>query len=316
MFRNSGRVGAQREGLQVGECIHGLDDGVCDTCFPKAPPVVVDEPAKASRTRTATRPRTAGRTASSVVTTASASRSAGAKAAAAAKRPIDISEQRIYHLTHISNLIGIVGSGAVLADASAGWQSRPAVDIASSANREARRGMQVAGESEPAVAGYVPFFLSPNAGVWESIRSHSADPRLSAEAYGHDVYDYVILVSTVKTALGDPDAAGDDADGASVIVANGDATATFTRFGISREASVRMLRIMRAHEDSEALLAAEFLVRDTFPIENVSLIGVANDKVRLAVWEIVAASNSRHRPKIAVYPPWFQPTAENAALTE
>ncbi|WP_162242889.1 DarT ssDNA thymidine ADP-ribosyltransferase family protein [Leifsonia sp. Root112D2] len=255
------------------------------------------------------RARTAGRTATSVVTTASASRSAGAKAAAA-KRHLDVGEQRIYHLTHISNLAGILERGAMLADASEGWESRPAVDIASAANREARRSMMVAGESEPSVAGYVPFFLSPNAGVWESIRTHAADPRLSSEAYGHDVYDYVILVSTVKTAFAHTSELG-SVDDASVMVANGDATATFTRFATSHEASERMLRIMRADEESEAMLAAEFLVRDAFPIEHVTLIGVANDKVRQAVRAVVSSSQSPHRPKVAVYPPWFQSAAEN-----
>lgn len=294
----------------MGECIHGLENGLCDTCFPKAPPEVVTAPVTGQRGgRAPSRARTAGRTATSVVTTASASRSAGAKAAAA-KRHLDIGEQRIYHLTHIGNLAGILERGAVLADASDTWQSRPTVDIAAIANREARRSMLVAGESEPSVAGYVPFFLSPNAGVWESIRSHAADPRLSPEAYAHDVYDYVILVSTVKTAFAHTRDLG-DADDASVMVANGEATATFTRFATSHEASERMLRIMRADEESEAMLAAEFLVRDAFPVEHVTLIGVANDKVRQAVRGIVSASQTRHRPKVAVYPPWFQPAAEN-----
>lgn len=294
----------------MGECIHGLENGLCDTCFPKAPPEVIATPITGQRGgRAPSRARTAGRTATSVVTTASASRTAGAKAAAA-KRHLDIGEQRIYHLTHINNLAGILNSGAVLADVSEAGESRPAVDIASAANREARRSMLVAGESEPSVAGYVPFFLSPNAGVWESIRSHAADPRLSPEAYGHDVYDYVILVSTVKTAFAHTSGIG-DVDGASVMVANGDATATFTRFAISHEASERMLRIMRADEESEAMLAAEFLVRGAFPIEHLSLIGVANDKVRQLVRGIVSSSQTRHRPKVAVYPPWFQPAAEN-----
>jgi hypothetical protein len=244
------------------------------------------------------------------VNTGSTGRSAAAKAASA-RHTVDIGEQRIYHVTHIANLAGILESRLVLADASPSWQSRPVVDISSPPNREARRDMRVAGESEPAVAGYVPFLLSPNAGVWESIRSQSPDPRLSAEAYQHSAYDYVILVSTVKKALSE---AVENGEGASVIVANGDVTGTFTRFGISRDASERMLRTLRAGEESEAMLAAELLVRESFPIEQISLIGVANDKVRSAVRAILAASGTRHAPKVVVYPPWFQ--AANSEVSD
>lgn len=286
----------------MGECIHGLEDGLCDTCFPKAPPVAA--PSTGGRST-----RTPGRRAIPASTRARAKPASGARGGATSVRTLDIDEQRIYHLTHIDNLPGIVERGAVLADASDLWGSlsRPEVDIASAANRQARRAMLVAGESEPPVAGYVPFFLSPNAGVWESIRSESPDPRLAASASAYGAYDFVMLVSTVKVALG---AGG---GGASVIVANGDATATFTRFATSGEASERMLRTLRVEEESDAILAAEFLVRDTFPIEHVSLIGVANDKVRQSVRQIVASSGTGHRPKVAVYPPWFQPAAEVSA---
>ena len=252
-------------------------------------------------------PRGAGRSASSAVSTGGGAAAAGRAAAvssSSARHAIDVGEQRIYHVTHIGNLAGILEAHAVLADGGGAAQPRPAVDISSPANREARRGMRVAGEAEPPVAGYVPFFLSPDAGVWESIRSQSPDPRLSNEAYQHSAYDYVILVSTVKKAFGEP---SEGAGGASVIVANGDATGTFTRFGIDRDAGEHMLRALRAGEESEAMRAAELLVRESFPIEQISLIGVANDKVRTAVRALLAGSGTRHVPKVVVYPPWFQP---------
>jgi len=295
----------------VGECIHGLENGLCDVCFPTKPPEaparVRAERGSAARTRA---PRTAHRSASAPSTgTRGVAGRGGAAKPSSAPAAVDIGEQRIYHVTHIGNLPGILEAHAVLADSRAAGQTRPAVDISSPANREARRGMRVAGEAGPAVAGYVPFFLSPDAGVWESIRSQSPDPRLSREAYQHSAYDYVFLVSTVKKAIGEP---GESDGGASVIVANGDVTGTFTRFGVDRDAGQDMLRALRAGEESETMRAAELLVRESFPIENVSLIGVANDKVRTEVRAILAGSGARHAPKVVVYPPWFQPAVAEA----
>jgi hypothetical protein len=81
-----------------------------------------------------------------------------------------------------------------------------------------------------------------------------------------------------------------------------------TRFGTTGEDAQRMVRKLRADKESEAILEAEFLVEEAFPYELVTLIGVANDRVRDAVKPILAAS--AHRPKLAVYPPWFQATEE------
>ena len=63
-----------------------------------------------------------------------------------------------------------------------------------------------------------------------------------------------------------------------------------------------MLRLL--HDDDDSIIAAEFLVKDAFPFELVTLIGVAHDKARDAVKPILRAS--AHKPKVAVYPPWFQ----------
>lgn len=308
-------TGETLEGCHVGECIHGLEDGLCDVCFPKTPRAAAPRARTARASATPARtPRSAGRVASTAAGAGAGAAGRGAAGKASpARHGADIGEQRIYHVTHIGNLAGILESHAVLADAGGEKRAQPAVDISSEANREARRGMRVAGEAEPAVAGYVPFFLSPNAGVWESIRSQSPDPRLSAEAYRHSPYDYVILVSTVKKALGGTPGPDEGDIGASVIVANGDVTGTFTRFGVSRDAGESMLRSLRAGEESDAIRAAELLVRESFPVEQISLIGVANDKVRTAVRGILAGSDTRHAPKVVVYPPWFQPAGTDGA---
>lgn len=306
------------------ECIHGLEGELCASCFPKAAPdpaLVVKAP-RASRaklsslrdplpsSRGALSATTASRTASKATTrsapktsavreprTTAAARSSSARIAAD-----NVGEQRIYHVTHVRNLAAILESGALFADANEVWEARPQIDISAAETRAARRAALVAGDGSANVASYVPFFLSPNANIWEGVRSGSADPRLVLDPLGSDAGDFVILVSTVKTVLaGRADAI--DADEASVTITDGDAAGALTRFAATSAAADRMLRLLRANPDSDALQNAELLVADEFPFELVTLIGVTNDKVRDVIKPLFAGS--AFRPKVVVYPPWF-----------
>ena len=287
------------------ECIHGLDGGLCAVCFPKAAPEVVSVPTVRKRSSTAKPPSLTGPR--KVTPTVSA---AAPRTSAAAKRVIDtVGEQRIYHVTHISNLAAILADGALLADASDSLEARPTVDISAAEVRESRRAAALPGEDSLAVADYVPFFLSPNASVWDAIRARSGDSRLVLNAHGSDAYDFVIFVSTVKKVI-DAHAATNDEFPAAVAVADGDAAAASTRVVSTKEGVERMLVRLRSDADSDALLHAELLVQDSFPLDLVTLLGVANDRVRDVVRGILAESS--YRPKVAVYPPWFQASEADA----
>jgi hypothetical protein len=270
------------------ECIHGLDYGLCDACFPKAAPEI---PVAVAKTRV-TRPRASSLTAPRKPATASSLRNP----------PVEVGDQRIYHVTHVNNLADILSSGRLLADASDEWEKRPTVDISSDETRESRRTIVVSDENDASVASYVPFFLSPTSSVWVSVRERVADPRLSAAIREAVASDYVILVSSVKSVVDAHDAEEAERE-AAVVVTDGDAAHTLTRFATTREAGDRVLRKLRADEESVQILAAEYLVKDEFPFELVSLIGVANDKARDAVKAIVKGSGFSTR--VAVYPPWF-----------
>lgn len=280
------------------ECIHGFDIGLCAACYPKAVPEVapvVKQRVSRARPEPLLAPR---RTASS-----------GSRASSAKRAVDNVGEQRIYHVTHINNLPAILAGGALLADMSAAWDTRPTIDISSAEARESRRTALVSMQGNLSVAGYVPFFLSPNASVWDSVRAHATDSRLVLDGHGSAAYDFVILVSTVKKVI-DGQAADAESHPAAIAVTDGDAGNRATRFGSTAETSERMLRKLRADPDEDALLEAEFLVKEAFPFDRLSILGVANDKVREVVKDILAASD--YSPKVAVYPPWFQPTEESA----
>lgn len=193
---------------------------------------------------------------------------------AVAKPVITTANQRAYHLTHVDNLERILADGALVADA------RPPVDLNSELARELRSSAEAA-PGRP-VSDYVPFFLEPLSTLWLELREGSADPRWSAAARAAASTDFVFLVTTVS-ALG-PD----------VVIADGDAASTYTRFA-SGDDVVRMLE--RLH-DTDVRPDAEVLASERVPWSAVQLIGVGNEKVRDRVRALTTT-------KVSVYPPWF-----------
>ena len=240
------------------ECIHGFEAGLCDTCFPKA------VPEKPKAVRSSSPPRKAG-------------------ASRPGEKPIAIADQRIYHVTHIDNLPGILDAGGLVAD------TRPAVDVSSPLARELR----ATAEAMPgiAVSEYVPFYLAPDATVWESLRSATPDPRWSPAALAANPLEFIFLISTARTLADDS------------VIADGDAAGTYTRFAGTAEDRDGMLR--RLHNDEDAKLAAEALVKGSFAFDDVHLVGVANEPLRDRVKQLL--DDASFSPRVVVYPPWFQP---------
>lgn len=271
----------------MAECIHGLDAGLCDTCYPKARP----EPAPAPRQRAAAKSRTltADGTARSGGIRTSPTRSTPSRSSATpvtGLTTIDVAAQRVYHVTHLRNLPAIVDAGALLADA------RPEVDLSSGITRELRRSAEVA--DGVSVADSVPFYLSPDARLWQDVRSGAAGAHWSDAARRSVPTEFVVLVTTVG-ALDSP------------VVTDGDAAGSTTRFARETLDQQRLLR--RLHSDHEALLSAEVLVPIRVPLDTVTLVGVANTRARDEVRGLV--SGVPGSPKIAMYPPWFAlPEAE------
>jgi ssDNA thymidine ADP-ribosyltransferase, DarT len=235
----------------MAECIHGFEEGMCDSCYPKAPKAEV---VPIRRSRPSVAPRTAG---------------------SPVKR-VQIAAQRIYHVTHIQNLEGILDYG-LLADA------KPEVDVSSALTRELRSTADV--EPGSAVASYVPFYLAPDSTLWEQLRDGASDPRWSAAARDSASADYVVLVTTVGAL------------GTGAVVVDGDAAGSSAVFATTPSEVDGMLR--RLH-GTDQVRDAEVLVKDSFSFESVQLIGVANEPMRDRVRELVGDT------KVAVYPPWFQ----------
>ena len=251
---------------------------MCDICYPKTP-AVVPRASRVSPVRAARSP------APRVTSTRSAAPRTTPKAP-----PVKLLDQRVFHVTHVRNLEGIVGAGGIVA------AEAPEVDLSSTLARELRSSATAGEGGGQPVSAYVPWYLTPDADVWNELRRGAAEPRWSAAARAVASADLVVLVSTVK-------ALGDLADG-DIVVADGDAAGTYTRFASGSDQALRMLA--RLHNTDQAM-AAEVLVKGSVPFEAVQLIGVANEPQRDRVRAILDAGGAR--TKVAVYPPWFAPPA-------
>ena len=276
--------GATLKGLAVAdECIHGFDDGLCAQCFPPPEPVVAAVPlARVSRSRT------------SLTSPARTTSVRGAKRrvpgeSPASSKPIIASEQRLYHVTHIDNLPAILSTSFLKADADG--RGVADVDVATPLARKTRRDARIS-ENDTSVAEYVPFYLSPDAKLWNTMRSGGEDWRITPAPRA--AADFVVVGSTVGKAI----------DAGECVVSNADAGSVLANFAATPEDVAKAVRRLRANEESGEILEAELLVHDTLSFDAITLIGVGNDKVRVQVKRMLAAEGFGQ--KVAVYPPWFQ----------
>ena len=265
----------------VADCIHGLENGLCDICFPRAVPEEVraaaarrSAPVRGSAPRAAGAVRTATRTASGTSTPSSITPS------------LSLTDRRVYHVTHIANLEAILVDGEIRFDAT------PEFDVSSALTRELRATADLASGVTVAnhVANHVPFSLTPLATTWVELRDGAIGPRWSDAARSARPADFVILAVPV------------DALGPDLVFADADASSASTRFSFGIDEGTRALR--RLHGTDPEFLDAELLVPHPVPVPTIALVGVANDPVRDRVRAMLKDAKVA-TAKVAVYPPWF-----------
>ncbi len=196
--------------------------------------------------------------------------------------------RRVFHVTHVNTLESIALEGALVAGAS------PDVDVSSATARELRATATV--PDGRSVADFVAFYLAQEATRWQELRDGAEGTHWSDAARSAKATEFVILAVPV------------DALGSDVVFADGDAAGSVTRFAEGVEAGTQALR--RLHNTDPDFRDAELLSAEPVGLESVAIITVANEKVRDAVRGVFQNADLT-APRIAVYPPAFQPTPED-----
>lgn len=261
------------------ECRHGFEPELCAVCNP---PTIPEKPAAARQSRVAGARATRK-------SRPSAQRSSPSKA-----KTVRVDQQRLFHVTHTRNLPSILAGGSILCDdllCDADRTAEAEVTLSSDENRAARRRITI---DDAAVSAYVPFFLSPDASVWGSIRAREPNVRLDSDLVRTSPTDYVMLVATVASIR------AFDGD---MVIADGDAAAGLTRFASEHAQADRMLARFALDESGEQKLVAEALVRGEVPVSALSIIGVSSIKQRERVKQMLADAGLR--TKVAAHQPWF-----------
>ncbi|MEO8261014.1 MAG: DarT ssDNA thymidine ADP-ribosyltransferase family protein [Pseudolysinimonas sp.] len=196
--------------------------------------------------------------------------------------PYTLSTQRFFHVTHLRNLEAIMHTGEIRADVT------PEIDVSSAITRELRAGADLADGTT--VSEYVAFYASPIAARWAELRDGALGPHWSDEARAAKPAEFVLL-AVPATVLSE-----------GMVAADADAAAPATQFAHGAVDATQLLR--RVRTDDPDFLTAEVLIPHAVSFDSVALIGVANDRVRDQVREMLSDAGG-YAPKVAVYPPWF-----------
>lgn len=248
------------------ECIHGFEPGMCASCFPAPEPEK-----KAAAPRRMSKPASLR------------SPQPDAQGRTPAARSLNL-PQRIFHVTHVDNLAGILGDGAIKPSSAA----EPAVKLGSDITDELRSTAQASDDAT--VADCVAFSLTPQATWWAEVQSGALGPTWSDRAREVTVTDFVVLGIPVASVMD------------RLVVTDGDAAAMVTT--LSTPDTVRRM-LARAAGDPAVLEVAEALVPGEVTLDTVALVAVANDKRRAEVRALLAEAGVG--AKVVVYPPWFVP---------
>lgn len=206
---------------------------------------------------------------------------------------------KIYHITHVDNLLSIVGDGHLVSDATMIARGGPATAIGMSSIKQRRLALPVHCHAGDHVGDYVPFYFCSRSVILYLIymRNH---PELAYKGgQGPIVHLEADLHEVVAWA---------DGDGRRWAFTLSNAGAYYTQYRSSLDQldevdwAAVAARDWRSAEVKEAK-QAEFLVHGSFPWTLVSKIGARSMDISSQV--NLALGSAQHRPVVEVRPDWY-----------
>jgi hypothetical protein len=207
---------------------------------------------------------------------------------------------KIYHITHVENLVEIVTEGCLISDATIMRRGGPKQTIGMSEIKRRRiESLEVGCHPGTKVGDYVPFYFCPRS-VMLFVLHCANHPDLTYRG-GQEpiVHLEADLHAVVRRA---------EALGGRWAFSLSNAGAYYTEFRARLDEldeldwSAIAATDFRAAEIKEGK-QAEFLVHDRFPFELVERIGVRSAEIRNQVAAVLARSG--HRPPIEVRSDWY-----------
>jgi hypothetical protein len=206
---------------------------------------------------------------------------------------------KIYHITHVDNLIPITAQRELLSDATMTAQGGAAVTIGMSAIKLRRLHLPVDCHPGDMVGDYVPFYFCPRSVMLYVIRCAN-HPALSYRGgQGHivhleaDLHEVVAWATDVKRRW-------------AFSLSNAGAYYAQFRASLAELDQVNWAAVEATDFRSEEVREgkqAEFLVHGSFPWSLVTRVGVKSAGIQTQAEAIIVAAE--HQPTVEVRPEWY-----------
>lgn len=202
---------------------------------------------------------------------------------------------RIFHITHVSNLNGIIDHGGLACDRQA--QALGPICIGHQHIKARRMVRPVPCFPGGTLGDYVPFYFAPRSPMLYSICCGNVQGYVGGQT---QVMHLVSSAEAVQTA------------GLSYVFTEGHAEISFSKFFVKltdlkkidwKIMEAKYWRDTDADGDRKRRRQAEFLVHNFFPWNLIHYIGVYNNNVEREVNELLKGST--HKPKVGMERSWY-----------
>lgn len=207
---------------------------------------------------------------------------------------------KLYHITHVENLPGILADGGLLSDRAMLERGNPVHIIGMSAIKRRRvEELVVSCHPGTTVGDYVPFYFCPRSIMLYVIHKANHPELTYRGGQGPIIHLEADLRSVVEWA---------EATASTWAFTLSNAGARYVEFRARMDElhqldwSAIEARDFRAPDVKEGK-QAEFLVCEWFPFYLVERIGVASSDIRILVTEALTGAN--HQPAIEHRPDWY-----------
>jgi len=206
---------------------------------------------------------------------------------------------KIYHITHVSNLVPITAQGELLSDATIVAQGGPAVTIGMSTIKMRRLHLPVDCHPGDKVGDYVPFYFCPRS-VMLYVIHWANQPDLP---YRGGQGDIVHLEADLREVVA---WASLNKRRWAFSLSNAGAYYAQFRASLAELDQVNWVAVeatnFRSAEVKEGK-QAEFLIHGSFPWNLVSRVGVKSAGVQTQAEAIIATA--KHQPSVEIRPEWY-----------